>query len=463
MSAVRAAGLGLIVAFAATTALGAQAAVAATALPAAPAPAALTSAGAGTAAQTVTLPVPADGQVALLDPAGSPTGTLAVPGVGSYQLDAGTGVLTFRPAVGYVGAHGVLFRETDAFAQVGDGTYTPQVTLPAPPAATPLATTGTGTAIQTGIVAVPPDGNVVLVDGAGQATTSTVVPAAGEFRIDPVSGVVSFAPVLGYTGSPSIGLLTTDAYGQSATSAWTASVTAPDAPVAAALSSRAAGGIQQSAKVSVPVGAGLALVDAAGQPSSHVFLAGQGNYALEEATTTIVFTPAQGFFGVGSLTYELTDAYGQVSRNAYTPTVLAPVAVKPAVVVRPAVVVKPRKPPVAASQAAVLVPPIELVAAKPVVVHRVVHVATPQKAVRPGPVRASARPVRRPAPVAVQAKPPHTVTLVAPLAADPIAPVASSVSAVTHSSGRMAGLALIVVNVVVAVTALVLNRRRRST
>jgi CshA-type fibril repeat protein len=466
MGAVRAAGFGLIFTFAATVTVGAQtAAAASTAMPAAPAPATLTSAGAGTTPQTVTLPVPADGQVALLDSTGTATSTLSVPGVGSYQLDDGTGVLTFRPAVGYIGAHGVLFRETDAFEQVGEGSYTPQVTIPEPPVVAPLATTGTGAATQTVSTAVPSGGNVVLLDGTGQATTSTVLPGVGEFRIDPVTGVLSFAPVLGYTGSPGIDVRTTDAYGQSAAGTWTANVLAPNAPVALALSSRAVGGVQQTARVDVPAGTCLALVDADGQPTAHAFLAGQGNYALDAATSTIVFTPAQGFFGAGSLTYQLTDAYGQVSRNAYTPTVLPPPVVKSTVAGRPAVVAKPRKRPVTvhAVQPVQPVPPVELVAPKPAPARHVVHRVTTRVPTHPLPVRAHVKRLPHAASPAVTAKatPVTAVTVEAPLAAA-VPVVATSGSEVSSSTGKLAGLALIGVNLFVGLTALVLNRRRRT-
>jgi CshA-type fibril repeat protein len=463
VGAVRAAGFGLIFAFAATATVGAQTAAASTAMPAAPAPATLTSAGAGTTLQTVTLPVPADGQVALLDPAGTPTGTLSVPGVGSYQLDDGTGVLTFRPAVGYVGAHGVLFRETDAFEQVGEGSYTPQVTMPEPPVVAPLATTGTGAATQTVSTAVPSGGNVVLLDGTGQATTSTVQPGVGEFRIDPVTGVLSFAPVLGYTGSPGIDVRTTDAYGQSAAGTWTANVLAPNAPVALALSSRAAGGVQQTARVDVPAGTCLALVDANGQPTAHAFLAGQGNYALDAATSTIVFTPAQGFFGAGSLTYQLTDAYGQVSRNAYTPTVLPPPVIMSTVAGRPDVVAKPRMRPVTVHPKIRPVPPVELVAPKPAPARHVVHRLTTRVPTHPLPVRAQVKRLPHAASSAVTAKatPATAVTVEAPLAAA-VPVVATSGSEVSSSKGKLAGLALIGVNLLVGLTALVLNRRRRT-
>jgi CshA-type fibril repeat protein len=201
--------------------------------------------------------------------------------------------------------------------------------------------------------AAPTPAALVLVDGTGQATTSAVRPGVGEFRVDPVTGVLSIA------------VRTTDAYGQSAAATWTANVLVPEAPVAIALSSRAAGGTQQTANVSVPAGAGLVLFDASGQPTTHAFLAGQGNYALDVATSTIVFTPAQGFLGAGSLTYQLTDAYGQVSRNAYTPTVLPPPVVKPAAVARPAVAAKLGKHPVAVHPEITHFPPVGLVTPKP--------------------------------------------------------------------------------------------------
>jgi CshA-type fibril repeat protein len=472
--AVRAAGLTLILALAATTGLGGQAALADASqtipLPAAPAPGALVSTGTGVAAQAVTLPVPTAGHDFLVDADGNLVDTLAIDGVGSYALDENA-VLTFLPSLGYVGQHGVLFREIDSYGQTGDGTYTPQVSLPAAPAAAPVVSTGTGTAVQSATVTVPGQGNAVLLDTAGAATTSTVLPAVGEFRIEPATGAVSFAPVFGYMGTASIGYRVTDAYGQATSGTYTPTVAPPAAPIAQPTSTRALANVQQVARLHVPVGTTLSLLTPTGAVSAHVYLPGQGNYAVDAATSTITFTPGQGFYGIGSLTYQLTDAYGQVARNAYTPTVLRPSvtlarlvvakkAVAKAVVTKRAADVKHAA---TVASGAVLLPPVVLTAPERVAVAPA-RVAVPHPAhAKAHRVRVTVRVQRREpqAPAPSVAAPPSTTDPAASVVVQQLV-AASTVSNITHSNGKMAGLALIVVNSLVGIAALTLNRRRHS-
>jgi CshA-type fibril repeat protein len=334
-----------------------------------------------------------------------------------------------------------------------------QITLPAAPIASALASTGAGTATQQVTIAVPTGGIAVLVDSTGQDTTSTVVPAVGEFRIERQSGVLTFDPVFGYTGSPCVDYRITDAYEQSSTSTYTPTVVPPAAPEAPPETTRAAANVQQVTRVAVPVGATLTLLAPDGAQTNHVFLPGQGNYAFDPASETITFTPGQGFYGVGSLTYQLTDAYGQTARNAYTPVVLRPRSPQEALVGKTA------KPVVTATQPVVLIPPIELVRPSPTASPKPTHRATARH--RISIVTAKTRPaVHHPKPLpttrtVVPAQAPTVETVVQDLAEAPAA-VASPATDTTHPNGRLAGLMLIVVNLFVALAALALNRRRRS-
>ncbi|MEI6623985.1 MAG: IPT/TIG domain-containing protein, partial [Actinomycetes bacterium] len=100
--------------------------------PAPPPAPAETSTGVGTAVQSVTLPIPAGGSVALVG--GADATHLTIPGQGAYLLDQLTGVVTFTPVAGFVGAATpATYRVTDAFGQASLGTYTPTVTSPTKP------------------------------------------------------------------------------------------------------------------------------------------------------------------------------------------------------------------------------------------------------------------------------------------------------------------------------------------
>ncbi len=232
MGAVKKSGLALFLALTGSVAMGGQAALADTSttisLPAAPAPDALLSHGIGTAAQVVALSVPDQGHDGLLDADGNLVDRLTIDGVGTYQIDV-DGILTFRPALGYVGTHSVVYRAIDAFDQTGDGTYTPEVDQPAAPAAPTVTSSGVGTALQSAPVDVPSQGTAVLLDSTGAETTTTSLPGVGAFRIDSTSGALTFAPAFGYRGTASISYRVTDAYGQSTAGAYTLSVAAAPA------------------------------------------------------------------------------------------------------------------------------------------------------------------------------------------------------------------------------------------
>lgn len=332
MRTVRAAALTVTLACLAVSVLESSAAFASAVAPA------LTSTGMGTAVQQAVLPRGSE----LIDPAGDLTEDLELAGVGSYRVSAG--VVTFRPALGFTGAHGIVYRVTDASGQTSDGTYTPSVTLPAPPSAPALTTTGPYGQAEQCLVPVPEQGRAVLVDAFGQPTLA-VMEAAGEFDADPYTGVVAFAPANGFAGSTTIGYRVTDAYGQSALGSCGVTVgpapeqvtapepvsapeqvSAPDqvgppAPVAARARTRGPARRQQVAHLNVPTGNTATLVDA-GVAGLHVYRPGQGSYALDPATRTITFTPSARFHGTGSVTFRITDAYGRSAENAYTPTVL---------------------------------------------------------------------------------------------------------------------------------------------
>ena len=288
MGTVRTSGLALILALTGSVALGSQAAQADVSstmtLPAAPAPAALMSQGVGTAAQVVALPVPTDGHDGLVDDSGNLVDSLSVDGVGTYAVDV-SGVLTFQPAVGYVGMHSVVYRAIDSYGQTGDGTYTPEVDEPAPPVAAAATSTDVGTTVQSAAVVVPVQGNAVLIDTTGAATTSTVVPGVGAFRIDPTSGAVGFAPVFGYQGTATIGYRVTDAYGQSTDGTYTATVVPPHAPGRAP--GHQPGRRQRASRSSGSASPSVRRWRCSTRRAprrDHVYLAGQGNYALDPGT-----------------------------------------------------------------------------------------------------------------------------------------------------------------------------------
>ncbi len=288
--------------------------------PAAPTANALTSTGVGTAAQRVNATVPSGGTATLLQGTVAVT-TLTVTGQGTYSVVPSTGAITFVAVPGFLGsATPVSYRVADTYGQRAVSTYTPTVTIPAPPAAVPLTSTGVGTAVQAQQARV----------GAGRQASFSVptspntvtITGQGSYVIDPASGAMTFTPQLGFLGTATtVGYEVTDAYGQSTTSTYTATVTPPAPPVAPPVASTAGSGVIQQQAVPIPIGGSITLL-AGNVPVASLVIAGQGTYSLDAVTGVITFTPVAGFVGTPNpVAYRVMDAYGQGSIGSYAPVV----------------------------------------------------------------------------------------------------------------------------------------------
>lgn len=283
-----------------------------------------TTSGVGTAPHTTTVSIPNLGSVSLMDGL-TPVSSLAVPGVGSYSIDPGTGVITFQPLLGFQGqAPAVGYRRTDVWGQSAVSQYTATVTPPAGPTAGGKASTGTGTDAQEAPVTAPPGGTLTLIDpDTGLAVSTITIPGTGTYSV--TSGALRFVPIPGYVGSPApVVYEVTDVYGQFARSTYAVTVVAPGQPPAVNGKTTSGPGVPQTFSVTVPDGNTIVLVDENGNVATSVTVPGEGVYTLEPQTGTITFEPEPGFTGTGTgVRYRLTDAYGQSADARYTPTVVA--------------------------------------------------------------------------------------------------------------------------------------------
>ncbi len=288
-----------------------------TAAPVPPAPSNLTSSGTGTAPQTATVTIPASGSATLLD-TGTPTGTVTVVGQGTYTISGAT--ITFTPVLGHVGAAtAVTYRVTDAASQTGTATYTPTVAAPAAPVPGALTSTANAPDEQAVTVTIPAGGGATLLNAGAPAVTVTT--AAGEYAI--AGTTITFNPAAGYSGSTSaVTYRITDAYGQTGTATYTPTVIAPAAPAPGTVTSTGAGTAPQTATVTVPPGGSATLLRPDGIPAGTVGTAG-GTYTISGGSIT--FTPVLGYRGATStVTYRITDGFGQTGTAVYAPTVTAP-------------------------------------------------------------------------------------------------------------------------------------------
>jgi CshA-type fibril repeat protein len=289
-----------------------------------PTPADLQSTGTGTAPQSVTIAIPQSGSVTLLA-AGQPADTVTRPGVGTYALDATTGVLTFTAVFGYSGSPDpVTFQVTDRHGQTGTATYSPTVNAPEPPSASDRSSSGVGTSPQ-GVTITPPDGGSIALVNGENLTTEIVVAGVGTYELDPATGTISFVADAGFSGHATAATYRlTDAYGQTSSARYVPTVSKPARPEPGRLATHGGPGQQQTIVVAVPPGGRTHLLDAGGQEADTVVVAGQGTYSVNPETGVLTFGPANGFTGrADGVGYRVTDAYGQSGHSRYTPTVTA--------------------------------------------------------------------------------------------------------------------------------------------
>ncbi|MFZ1854297.1 MAG: hypothetical protein WAU06_05215, partial [Candidatus Nanopelagicales bacterium] len=219
-----------------------------------PTPVPLTSTGVGTATQSVTVTPPTGGTVMLLAGSTAVT-TLTSPGQGKYTVDPTTGAMTFTPELGFSGtATPADYQVTDSLGQTGSSTYTPTVDKPTGPSATPQTSTGVGIAPQSVTVTPPDGGTVMLLDGSTPVTTLTI-PGQGQYTVDPTTGVITFTPEFGFSGTATpADYQVMDAYGQTADSTYTPTVDNPTGPSATPQTSTGVGIAPQSVTVTPPDG-----------------------------------------------------------------------------------------------------------------------------------------------------------------------------------------------------------------
>ena len=278
--------------------------------------------------QSQTVLLPSGGSVTLLNSSNQPVTSLVVAG-GSYTLDSVSGVITFTPNAGFAGTPPVAnYRVTDAYSQSSIASYSPVVTLPPAPTLSALTSAGVGAAAQSVTVAVPSGGSVTLLDQNNNPVTTLSV-AGGTYVLNPATGVITFTPAAGFTGTPPAATIrVSDIYGQTASSTYTPTVTAtlPAAPAPTARTSSGIGSATQSTTITVPAGGSLTLLNSMNQPVTSLTVAG-GLYTVDSATGLISFSPNSSFTGVATaVNFRVTDAFGQTGSSNYTPTVTMPPA-----------------------------------------------------------------------------------------------------------------------------------------
>jgi CshA-type fibril repeat protein len=165
----------------------------------------------------------------------------------------------------------------------------------------------------------------MLLDADGHPASTVTMPGKGTYTLDPLTGTIAYVAPFGYAGTPpAIPVAITDAYGQQVIGSYQPAVTPPPPAPAPPRTSTGTGTAPQGEVLPVPTGGSVALLDAGGNPDTHV-ATDEGTYDLDPVTGAVTFTPRNGYAGTpAALQYVVTDAYGQRSGGTYTPSVVAP-------------------------------------------------------------------------------------------------------------------------------------------
>jgi CshA-type fibril repeat protein len=306
------------------------------------------------------------------------SGSVVIANQGTYTLDPTTGIVTFEPLPSFTGqATPVTYSVTDALGQKSSTTYTPTVTVPPAPTATPDTVEllpGQSKVFSSIFDAQTGDNDPALATkgaGAPDLTTSTVciidpatngcdtdgivtIPGEGTYTLEATTGIVTYAALSSATpgAKTPVTYKITDGLNRSVTSTLTPTVT--PAPVANPDFST---GVQGAIQTLSPVGndrpgggaSSELYPDKRNQIPSGIFLCAANEPPPDCAASTVVvndpvtgavlgtltvadsglvtFTPEPNFIGTTPpIGYQLPDNLGQKAYSTITITVVPPPA-----------------------------------------------------------------------------------------------------------------------------------------
>jgi CshA-type fibril repeat protein len=269
---------------------------------------------------------------------------------GKYWVNPATGVVTFDPEAGFIGAVTVPIHYVvaDALARVVSAKITPEVRPPLAPTANPTETFGVRGEVQTSVLLandVPGHPSIPLIlstvrlcDAQETAPSCSAfrvtVAEVGEYDLDPATGVVSFTPESDFIGTADpLPYVVEDQMGRAVFSMYTPTVVDP--PELSNDSGESEQGVAQRISIfgnDSPANAGvpfdlatLRLCRPSDTPpactQTSVAIAGEGTYSIN-GDGTVTFTPEPEFVGVATpIAYVVEDVLGQVVWATIHPTI----------------------------------------------------------------------------------------------------------------------------------------------
>jgi uncharacterized repeat protein (TIGR01451 family) len=274
------------------------------------------------------------GSVAFTSPEASDAGKrLVIPGVGTWSVTA-AGLLRLEPEPGFVGSASVNYQVSDSFGNPAVGSASVVVSAVVPtavddtahtayrtPVSVPVA--GNDTAGAASAAVVP--GSVRLTADAATDGGSALVTTAGSWTVQ-ADGSVRFVPADGFTGVAKTTYRIADANGTTATA--TISVTVGSAPLSVSepatvtpqnvtvglspLANDVPGDDGSGADGSFDV-ASLRLTGAgAATDGKSAVVDGVGTWTVRD-DGSLSFDPQPGYVGTTSVSYRVTDSFGNVA------------------------------------------------------------------------------------------------------------------------------------------------------
>ncbi len=261
--------------------------------------------------------------VAIDDPNYDPsTGTLVVPGEGTWTVDPVTGAISFTPEPGFEGdPTPISYTVADSQGLVSDPAT---VTVDYAPSAVDDESLGNTIGDPVTVDVLANDGDidpttVMITDPAtGLPVTSLVVPGEGTWDVDPVTGAITFTPEPGFLGDPTpIGYTATDNDGNEENATVVVGY-APEAAPDESLDNPSGSTVTIDVLGNDP---GLNLdpttvmiFDASGNPVTELVVPGEGTWSVDPVTGAISFTPEVGFVGNPTpISYSATDDLGRMT------------------------------------------------------------------------------------------------------------------------------------------------------
>jgi LruC domain-containing protein len=255
-------------------------------------------------------------------------GTTPPASEGVFSVNNITGQITFTPALGFYGSSTVQYQVCDQINLCTQAVVTVLVSNPAGPIANnDNATTPYNTPVTINVLSNDTPGDSPLVPSTVTLIAGTVPPVSeGVFSVNTMTGQLTFTPAVGFSGTSTVQYIICDQLGFCDDATVIVEVGSPTGPTA--------NNDATSTPYNTPVTIDVLANDTPGSsplvPSSVTLVAGTtppvstGVFSVNNVTGWITFTPAVGFSGQATVSYQVCDQLNLCAQAVVTVTVGSP-------------------------------------------------------------------------------------------------------------------------------------------